>query len=55
VRWQVECDAPGDIIVRVRAFTVGPTGVAFQIAFLQVTPSRPCSGVAWTRNIGVMP
>jgi len=37
----VECDAPGDIIVRVRAFTVGPTGVAFQIAFLQVTQPDP--------------
>ena len=50
--WQVECDAPGDIIVRVRAFTVGPTGVAFQIAFLQVTRRgpvyKPCSDGAKT-------
>ena len=53
VRPQVECDAPGDIIVRVRAFTVGPTGVAFQIAFLQVTLPRPCECAARPRKGGL--
>ncbi len=35
----MECDPPGNIVVRVRAFAAEPSGIAFQLAFLQVSQS----------------